>query len=175
MLNPDQIVLGTDHRSIGRAGCLPTCSTPCLVHICKQIIDLIGSIVLIVLLTPVFVAISLLVYFDDRLPIIYRRRVIGITGEFDAYKFRTMRRDADALLESNSTLKAEYERNFKLTNDPRITRFGALLRRFSLDELPQLFNVLRGQMSLVGPRMITTPELKKYECTAPSCYPQSLD
>ncbi len=128
----------------------------------KRCVDLLGAAVLILLLSPVFVIVGLLVMLEDRLPIIYRRRVIGITGQFDAFKFRSMRRDADSILASNPALKAEFERNFKLKNDPRVTRVGAFLRKLSLDELPQLFNVLRGEMSLVGPRMITAPELDKY-------------
>ncbi len=128
----------------------------------KRWVDLLGAAVLILLLSPVFVIVGLLVMLEDRLPIIYRRRVIGITGQFDAFKFRSMRRDADSILASNPALKAEFERNFKLKNDPRVTRVGAFLRKLSLDELPQLFNVLRGEMSLVGPRMITAPELDKY-------------
>src|SRR5207245_9868157 len=87
-------------------------------------------------------------------PILYRRRGRGIRDEFDAFRVRTMVREADAVLASNPALKAEFERNFKLKDDPRVTRLGAFLRKISLDELPQLFNVLRGQMSLVGPRMI---------------------
>src|SRR6266700_1299505 len=87
---------------------------------------------------------------------------LGTAGEFDAFKFRTMTRDADYVLATNLALKVEFERNFKLKDDPRITRVGAFLRKLSLDELPQLFNVLRGQMSLVGPRMITAAELHKY-------------
>ncbi|HLQ52054.1 MAG TPA: sugar transferase, partial [Terriglobales bacterium] len=125
----------------------------------KRCVDLLGAAVLILLLSPVFVVLGMLVMFEDGLPIIYRRRVIGITGQFDAFKFRSMRRDADSILASNPALKAEFERNFKLKNDPRVTRVGAFLRKLSLDELPQLFNVLRGEMSLVGPRMITAPEL----------------
>ncbi len=128
----------------------------------KRCVDLLGAAVLILLLSPVFVVVGLLVMLEDRLPIIYRRRVIGTTGQFDAFKFRSMRRDADSILASNPALKAEFERNFKLKNDPRVTRVGAFLRKASLDELPQLFNVLRGEMSLVGPRMITAPELEKY-------------
>jgi lipopolysaccharide/colanic/teichoic acid biosynthesis glycosyltransferase len=85
-----------------------------------------------------------------------------LTSNFDAFKFRTMVRNADSILAATPGLRAEFERNFKLRHDPRVTRVGAILRRYSLDELPQLLNVLRGQMSLVGPRMITEAELGKY-------------
>jgi len=133
-------------------------------RILKRCLDIVGSAVLIVLLLPVFLGIVLLLVFDDGRPVIYRRRVVGVAGEFDAFKFRTMVRDADRILATNPTLKAEFEQNFKLKHDPRVTKMGTFLRKLSLDELPQLFNVLRGQMSLVGPRMITSPELNKYGC-----------
>jgi len=133
-----------------------------LQHFLKRSVDLLGAFVLIFLFFPIFIIVSLLVVLEDGRPIIYRRRVVGIRGEFDAFKFRTMRRDADSILASNPSLRAEFERNFKLKDDPRVTKVGAFLRKSSLDELPQLFNVLRGQMSLVGPRMVTTPELGKY-------------
>jgi lipopolysaccharide/colanic/teichoic acid biosynthesis glycosyltransferase len=131
-------------------------------HVLKRLIDILGSAALLMLLLPVFVLAALLLYLDDGLPLIHRRRVVGSMGEFDAFKFRTMRRNADLLLASNPALLAEYQRNFKLVNDPRVTKFGSLLRKLSIDELPQLLNVLAGQMSLVGPRMITAPELEKY-------------
>lgn len=133
-----------------------------LQYLVKRCMDLLGAGILIVALLPVFIVIGLLVVLDDGWPVIYRRRVLGTTGEFDALKFRTMVRDADSILAANPALKAEFERNFKLKDDPRITGVGAFLRKLSLDELPQLFNVLRGQMSLVGPRMITAAELHKY-------------
>lgn len=128
----------------------------------KRVVDLLGAIALIVLFSPIFIIVAILIVLEDGQPVIYRRRVVGVCGEFDAFKFRTMRRNADSILESNPTLKAEFERNFKLKNDPRVTGMGVFLRKSSLDELPQLFNVLQGQMSLVGPRMVTLPELNKY-------------
>jgi lipopolysaccharide/colanic/teichoic acid biosynthesis glycosyltransferase len=128
----------------------------------KRCLDVLGAAALMVMLVPVFLLIVVFIVFEDGRPILHRRRVVGIGGEFDAFKFRSMKRDADRILASDRALKAEFERNFKLQCDPRVTRVGAFLRKLSLDELPQLFNVLRGQMSLVGPRMITRPELEKY-------------
>lgn len=127
----------------------------------KRAVDVVGATVLIVLLSPLFVVLGLLVALDGW-PLIYRRRVLGRSGEFDAYKFRSMRKDADAILAASPALKQEFERNFKLKEDPRTTAVGRVLRKLSLDELPQLFNVLKGQMSLVGPRMICQAELEKY-------------
>jgi lipopolysaccharide/colanic/teichoic acid biosynthesis glycosyltransferase len=128
----------------------------------KRSIDLAGSLMLISLLSPIFIALAFLIVVIDGAPIIYRRRVVGPTGEFDAFKFRSMHRHADAMLEANSDLRRAFSENFKLRSDPRVTKLGSFLRKYSLDELPQLFNVLCGQMSLVGPRMITAPELEKY-------------
>ena len=131
-------------------------------HVAKRSLDAIGSLILLVVLSPLFFAIALLILITDGTPVIYRRRVVGPSGEFDAFKFRTMQRDADELLRRDETLQKAFQENFKLKSDPRVTAVGAMLRKFSLDELPQLFNVLRGQMSLVGPRMITASELEKY-------------
>jgi lipopolysaccharide/colanic/teichoic acid biosynthesis glycosyltransferase len=128
----------------------------------KRIFDLLGSALLIIALFPLFFGLACLVLLADGTPVIYRRRVVGPKGEFDAYKFRTMIRNADAVLAANAQLSDAFAQQFKLKSDPRITRIGAWLRKYSLDELPQLLNVLKGQMSLVGPRMITSPELQKY-------------
>jgi lipopolysaccharide/colanic/teichoic acid biosynthesis glycosyltransferase len=128
----------------------------------KTWLDFAGAGVLILVLLPIFLLLGALVLADDGPPMIYRRRVLGRSGEFAAFKFRTMKRDADTVLQRDPELKAEFERNFKLKDDPRLTRLGPYLRKLSLDELPQLFNVLKGEMSLVGPRMITAPEAYKY-------------
>ena len=129
---------------------------------CKRLIDLIGASVALVLLSPVLIAAALAVKLYDGGPAVYRRRCVGCDGDFDALKLRSMRVDADRYLEQHPELLAEFQRNYKLNNDPRVTPVGAFLRKTSIDELPQLFNVLRGEMSLVGPRMITRPELDKY-------------
>jgi lipopolysaccharide/colanic/teichoic acid biosynthesis glycosyltransferase len=128
----------------------------------KRAVDVIGALAIIICLAPVFAVITGLVLLFEGRPIIYRRRVVGIAGEFDAFKFRTMRRNADQILEGDPALRSSFSENFKLKQDPRVTQLGAILRKFSLDELPQLINVLMSQMSLVGPRMITAPELEKY-------------
>ena len=129
----------------------------------KATLDYLGAIACIILLAPVLPAIALLIRLDSKGPILHRRRVVGLFGsEFDAYKFRSMISDADAYLEAHPGLSVEWLRAGKISDDPRITRVGRFLRRYSLDELPQLFNVLKGQMSLVGPRMITTGELEHF-------------
>jgi exopolysaccharide biosynthesis polyprenyl glycosylphosphotransferase len=112
-------------------------------------------------LLPLFALAALLIGLDSPGPVIYRRRVVGQgKREFDAFKLRTMRVGGDALLTPEQ--RAELDEHGKLKDDPRVTKVGAFLRRYSLDELPQLINVLRGEMSLIGPRMITRPELEKF-------------
>jgi lipopolysaccharide/colanic/teichoic acid biosynthesis glycosyltransferase len=128
----------------------------------KRVIDMLGALTLITILSPLLVLVALLVSVCDGAPVIHRRRVVGRAGEFDAFKFRTMRTDADEILKSDPVLRRAFMENFKLKSDPRVTKLGSVLRKYSLDELPQLLNVLFGQMSLVGPRMITAAELDKY-------------
>jgi lipopolysaccharide/colanic/teichoic acid biosynthesis glycosyltransferase len=132
----------------------------------KRAIDLIGASLLLVFSAPVVSILALRIKHHDDGPALFRRRVVGPKGEFDAFKLRTMRVDADELLQSDALLRRRFEVNFKLKDDPRITVVGASLRRTGLDELPQLWNVLKGEMSLVGPRMITPIELKKYRDAA---------
>jgi Undecaprenyl-phosphate galactose phosphotransferase WbaP len=136
-------------------------------HTAKRVLDLLSILVFsppILLLSAV---IALLLKLESRDPIFYRQERIGLGGHrFYAWKFRTMIHDADAVLakylEQHSELREEWERNHKLRNDPRVTWLGKLIRRASLDELPQLWNVLKGEMSLVGPRPIVEEETVRY-------------
>lgn len=129
----------------------------------KRVLDLAGAIGALLVFMPFMVIISILIKMDSPGPVFYRRRVVGVGGkEFDAFKFRTMCTDADAQLVTNASLRQQFEQNYKLKDDPRVTNIGRFLRKTSLDELPQLINVALGQMSLVGPRMITSPERSYY-------------
>ncbi len=130
----------------------------------KSALDYGLAIPLLFLISPFLLIISIAIKLDSPGPVIHRRRVLGVNGkEFDAFKFRTMVVNGDAVLEQYPDKKEELAKNHKIKNDPRITRVGRFLRKTSLDELPQLFNVLRNEMSLVGPRMITSPELEEYK------------
>jgi lipopolysaccharide/colanic/teichoic acid biosynthesis glycosyltransferase len=125
------------------------------------------ALLLLVLLSPVMGLVAFLIWRRDGAPIFFGHYRVGHDGRmFRCMKFRTMLRDSEpvlaALLASNPQARAEWERDQKLSNDPRITPVGNFLRRTSLDELPQLINVLRGEMSLVGPRPITVGELTRY-------------
>lgn len=129
---------------------------------CKRFIDVAGAAVLFMIALPVLAGAAVFIKAEDGGPVLYCRRVVGLHGTFDAFKLRSMRADADEVLERDARLRQQFSINFKLKDDPRVTRVGALLRRFSVDELPQLWNVLRGEMSLVGPRMISPAELEKF-------------
>lgn len=124
--------------------------------------DVCVAVVALVFAIPLVAILALRIKLHDGGPAFFRRRVVGPKGEFDAFKLRTMCVDADEVLRANPELLRQFEVNFKLRHDPRVTRIGAGLRRTGLDELPQLWNVLKGEMSLVGPRMITAAEFKKY-------------
>jgi lipopolysaccharide/colanic/teichoic acid biosynthesis glycosyltransferase len=129
----------------------------------KRSIDLVGASILLLLSCPLVSILALRIKLNDSGPAFFRRRVVGPRGEFDAFKLRTMCVDADEVLRRDAHLRRRFEVNFKLKDDPRITLVGVKLRRMGLDELPQLWNVVKGEMSLVGPRMITPMELKKYD------------
>jgi exopolysaccharide biosynthesis polyprenyl glycosylphosphotransferase len=114
-------------------------------------------------ISPLLLLIAAAIKLDSPGPVFHRRRVMGVNGkQFDAFKFRTMLINGDEILSKYPELQDKLAQNHKLKNDPRITRIGHVLRKLSLDELPQLLNVLRGEMSLVGPRIISPKEMKKY-------------
>ena len=129
--------------------------------------DILFSLAVLGLGSPVLLVLALLVKLSSPGPVFYVQRRVGRGYQrFGCIKFRTMRPDADTVLakvlENDPALRAEYERDFKLKRDPRITSIGRFLRRSSLDELPQFLNVLRGEMSVVGPRPIVDKELQRY-------------
>jgi len=138
--------------------------------IIKRLIDIIGSLALLVLFSPLFLVVALMVSLDGG-PVFYRHKRIGRDGKpFGCLKFRTMILGAEACLNEylsyHPEQRREWEQDQKLAFDPRVTAIGNVLRRLSLDELPQLVNVLVGEMSLVGPRPVTEGELKHYGAAA---------
>lgn len=133
----------------------------------KRAFDLAASIIGGILISPILFGVSLIIYVSDPGPILFGHTRIGENGKkFTCYKFRSMIVNAEQVLETylsgDPAAKAEWDRDFKLKNDPRITRIGHFLRKSSLDELPQLINVIRGEMSLVGPRPIVEKEISRY-------------
>jgi exopolysaccharide biosynthesis polyprenyl glycosylphosphotransferase len=129
----------------------------------KRCLDISVALCALIVLSPLLILIAILIAFDSPGPLLHRRYVFGQGGRlFDALKFRTMYVDGAEILEAFPHLREELNATHKLKDDPRVTMVGRILRRYSLDELPQLFNVLTGDMSLVGPRMITRPEQEKY-------------
>ena len=129
----------------------------------KAALDYSLSLVGMIVALPVIGLLALWVRLDSPGPAIYRRRVMGVNGvAFDAFKLRTMHLNGEAILANYPEKLEELQREHKIKDDPRVTRAGRFIRKFSLDELPQVFNVLLGQMSLVGPRMISPPEMQEY-------------
>ena len=133
----------------------------------KTMFDYILTLVGTICISPILLLIAAWIYYDSPGPVIFKHIRIGKNGKpFPCYKFRSMCVDAKEklaeLLANDPAAREEWERDFKLKNDPRITKSGAFLRKTSLDELPQIFNVLKGEMSLVGPRPIIQEELERY-------------
>jgi len=130
----------------------------------KFVLDYILATISLIFLSPFLLLIAIWIKATSPGPVIHKRLVMGLNGkQFYALKFRTMVTNGDELLDKHPELKEELTKNHKLKNDPRITRIGAFLRKYSLDELPQLINVLKRDMSLVGPRMISPEEVSMYK------------
>ena len=130
----------------------------------KRFADILCSAIAIILLSPFFIIISIAIKATSKGPVIFVHKRVGKNGkEIGIYKFRSMVMNAEALIEKfTPEQKEEFQKNFKLENDPRITKIGKILRKTSLDELPQLFNILKGDLSIVGPRPIMEVETEIY-------------
>lgn len=130
----------------------------------KRIFDFLASLFALIILSPVFLVLALIIKLDSKGSVFFKHKRIGKNGKYIyIYKFRTMVENAEELIQKfNKKQKEEFEKNFKLEDDPRITKVGKFLRKTSLDELPQLINILKGDMSLVGPRPVVDGEIDKY-------------
>ncbi len=131
----------------------------------KRGIDVILSTIALVVLSPLFLILAILIKLDSKGPVFFLHTRIGKNGKnIKIYKFRTMVTNAEELIkEFTPEQMKEYKENYKLTNDPRITKIGKFLRKTSLDELPQLINIIKGDLSIIGPRPVVKDELEKYE------------
>lgn len=128
-------------------------------RIIKRLVDLVFSSILIIIFSPLMILIAILIKLTSKGPILFRQERVGLAKNFTFYKFRSMRENAE--MEHEKYIK-KYGNMFKLANDPRVTPLGRILRKTSLDELPQFFNVLKGNMSLIGPRPPMPEEVEKY-------------
>lgn len=130
----------------------------------KRVIDVVGSVLGLIVLSPIYLIIALAIKIDDGGKVFYKHKRVGKDGkEIFLYKFRSMKKDADDLENMLTPEQLEiFKTEFKIENDPRITKVGNVLRKTSLDELPQLLNILRGELSIIGPRPIVEEELENY-------------
>ncbi len=164
------------YEEIPASGFVPVAESAAARSLSKRTVDLAGTVVGLILLLPVMLVIAALIKLDSRGPVLFRQRRLGLGGrEFWFYKFRTMVPDAELKL---AELEAYNESAggvlFKIKQDPRVTRLGRFLRRTSLDELPQLFNVLRGEMSLVGPRPLQLRDCERLQGLDPEGFARRL-
>ena len=132
----------------------------------KRLVDITISLILSVVSIPIFLIVALLVKIDSKGPVFYKHKRIGKNGKtIYLYKFRSMYNDSEERLKEmlkDPKIRKEWEENYKIDHDPRVTRVGKILRRTSIDELPQILNVLKGDMSLIGPRPLVEGEIDKY-------------
>lgn len=136
----------------------------------KRVLDIIGAVLAIIILSPLFLLVAIIIKFDSPGPILADTPDrVGKDGKlFRMYKFRSMVQNAQEVLTRNSKLLEEYKKNsYKILDDPRITKVGKVIRRFSIDEFPQFFNILKGEMSLVGPRAYYPFELEEQQIKYP--------
>lgn len=135
-----------------------------LYNFSKRVIDFVGSLCGLILLSPIWLIVGILIKMESKGPIIFSQKRVGLNGvEFDIYKFRSMVVNAEELKKKLAKHNEMSGPMFKMKDDPRITKIGKFIRKTSIDELPQLINVLKGEMSLVGPRPSLPDEVKKFE------------
>ena len=141
----------------------------------KRLLDLVVACILLLIFFPIWVIVPILIYFESGFPIIFTHTRIGKDGKkFQLFKFRSMKKDADEYLHSgrDPKLLEEFKKSdWKLKNDPRITKLGKVLRSLTIDEFPQLYNVLKGEMSMVGPRAYVERELDEQTSKYPETKP----
>ncbi|MBD7916450.1 sugar transferase [Clostridium sp. Sa3CUN1] len=139
-------------------------NTRLLYSISKRIIDILGAVVGLIILSPILIIVSILIKLESKGPIIFSQKRVGLNGkEFNMYKFRSMVVNAEELKEKLAEKNEMSGPMFKIKDDPRITKVGKFIRKTSIDEIPQLFNVLMGEMSLVGPRPSLPNEVREFE------------
>ena len=138
----------------------------------KRVTDILGALIGLILLSPIFLIVAIAIKLDSKGPIIFGHTRKGLDGkDIKVYKFRTMYENSKEIFDNfTEEQKQEFYKNFKLDNDPRITKIGNFLRRSSIDELPQLINILNGSMSIVGPRPIVEKEIALYGEYAPKLF-----
>lgn len=135
-----------------------------LYEVSKRVLDIIFSVLGLVILSPLLLIVAILIKLESKGPIVFSQRRIGLNGkEFEMYKFRSMVENAEKLKEKLANQNEMSGPMFKMKDDPRVTKVGKFIRKTSIDELPQLLNVLRGEMSLVGPRPSLPREVEKFE------------
>ena len=156
--------MGTDNRKQNQTqiGIKPADNKP--YQIAKRILDFVCALLALILLSPVLLIIAIVIKADSKGPVIFKHKRVGKNGApLYLYKFRTMYENAqDMIKDFTPEQMEEWHRNFKLKDDPRITRVGKFLRKSSLDELPQLLNILQGNLSIVGPRPVPQDEVDLY-------------
>ena len=138
----------------------------------KRVTDILGALIGLILLSPIFLIVAIAIKLDSKGPIIFGHTRKGLGGkDIKVYKFRTMYENSKEIFDNfTEEQKQEFYKNFKLDNDPRITKIGNFLRRSSIDALPQLINILNGSMSIVGPRPIVEKEIALYGEYAPKLF-----
>lgn len=138
----------------------------------KRVTDILGALIGLILLSPIFLIVAIAIKLDSKGPLIFGHTRKGLGGkDIKVYKFRTMYENSKEIFDNfTEEQKQEFYKNFKLDNDPRITKIGNFLRRSSIDELPQLINILNGSMSIVGPRPIVEKEIALYGEYAPKLF-----